>query len=608
MEWSIYIILLPAITGCLLLVIPEKWKLFKGIVTFIVTSVLFYCAFQIFKIQTDRFIFIPFKLKTLARFSVFRIDNLSKMIILFIGFLGTIVSFYSLKFIENRNIYKGYYTKFLLTLSASFGTVLTDNLITFTIFWGFLGLTLYRFLRGNDMRSAEAAKKSFIIIGASDSILIMGIGFLWLKAGSYFMSDMSIELNDGVAIAGFLSLLIASLAKAGAFPVHTWLPNYTESAPASVSAFLPAALDKLLGIYFLARICMDIFIITMWAKLLLLVIGSITIIIAVMMALVQHNYKKLLGYHAVSQVGYMVTGIGLGVPLGIAGGLFHMLNNVLYKSGLFLTSGAVEKQTCEEDLDNLGGLAVYMPLTFISALIFALSISGVPPFNGFVSKWIIYQGIIEFGKGNSLASHLWIVWLSAAVIGSALTLASFIKLISGIYLGRKKVKFKDVKEVSFIMWGPSLIIALLCIGFGIFGTYIVLPKLIQPVLGEFGYIGLWNSQLVGGLIVAGLILGIIIYLIGNIKNIKVKRQFVGGEIISEEMQYPSVEFYKTITEFKLLNWIYKKAIEKYFDIYDWGKKIVLWCSKILSYAHTGVLTLYTIWIIIGLIILFLILV
>lgn len=608
MEQILYIILLPAIAGCLLFFIPDKWKKIKGLITFIIGVVLFYYAFQIFKMPGSRFIFTPFKLKLISKFFVFNIDGLSKLIVLFIGFFGVAISLYSLKFVENRDIFKGYYSKFLLTLSASFGAVLSDNLITFTIFWGFLGLPLYRFLRGSDEKSAKAAKKSFIIIGASDSILIMGIALLWLKAGSYFISEISIRLTGEVAIIGFISLLVASLAKAGAFPVHTWVPDYTETAPASVSAFLPASLDKLLGIYFLARICKDIFVLKPWANLILLLIGSITIITAVMMALIQHNYKKLLGYHAVSQVGYMVTGIGLGTPLGIAGGLFHMINNALYKSGLFLTAGAVEKQTGEEELDNLGGLAVYMPLTFIAALVCALSISGVPPFNGFVSKWTIYQGLVDFGGQNSIASQLWFVWLGAAVLGSALTLASFVKFISGIYLGRRKKEFKDVKEVSFAMWLPMIVIAILCIGFGIFGTYFVLPELIQPVSGEYGYIGLWKSQLVGLLIIVGILLGFIVYLIGNIKNIKVRRQFIGGEIIAEEMRYSPVEFYKTLTEFRLLNWLYTRAEEKYFDIYDWGKKIVLWCSRVFSYAHTGVLTLYTIWVIIGLVILFLILV
>ena len=117
------------------------------------------------------------------------------------------------------------------------------------------------------------------------------------------------------------------------------------------------------------------------------------------MALVQHNYKKLLGYHAVSQVGYMIIGFGLGSVIGIAAGLFHMINNALYKSGLFLSAGAIEHRTGKEDIDDLGGLSKAMPVTFFAALIFAMSISGVPPFNGFASKWMIYQGIIDFGSG-----------------------------------------------------------------------------------------------------------------------------------------------------------------------------------------------------------------
>ena len=120
-------------------------------------------------------------------------------------------------------------------------------------------------------------------------------------------------------------------------------------------------------------------------SILLLVIGSFTIIAAVLGALVQHNLKKLLSFHAVSQVGYMVLGIGTGLPIGIAGGLFHMLNNAIYKCCLFLAGGAVEKKTGTTELSQLGGLARFMPLTFTAALVASLSISGVPPFNGFRS-------------------------------------------------------------------------------------------------------------------------------------------------------------------------------------------------------------------------------
>jgi formate hydrogenlyase subunit 3/multisubunit Na+/H+ antiporter MnhD subunit len=196
----------------------------------------------------------------------------------------------------------------------------------------------------------------------------------------------------------FLALVTAAFAKAGAMPFHSWVPDSGEKAPAPVAAFLPAALDKLLGIYLLARIVLSVFQLNAEMRTLLMVIGAGSILAAVMMALVQHDMKRLLSYHAVSQVGYMVLGIASGVPVAIAGGLFHMLNNVLYKSCLFLCAGAVEKQAGTTDLDRLGGLAKAMPITFISCLIAATAISGIPPMNGFTSKWMIYQGLVDSGK------------------------------------------------------------------------------------------------------------------------------------------------------------------------------------------------------------------
>ena len=287
-------------------------------------------------------------------------------------------------------------------------------------------------------RVQQQPKKTLILIGASDSIMILGIGMLWRLTGSLSMESISCRHTNILSVTAFLALLVGSFTKAGAFPFHTWVPDYAKDAPASSSAFLPASLDKLLGIYFLARMTMDIFILGDRMRLLLLTIGVITIITAVMMALIQHNYKRLLGFHAVSQVGYMILGFGLGSMIGVAAGLFHMINHALYKSGLFLSAGCVEYRTGKENIDDLGGLSKAMPVTFFAALIFAMSISGVPPLNGFASKWMIYQGIIDFGSGPGIASKLWVIWLGLAVFGSALTLASFIKFIGGIFLSRRK--------------------------------------------------------------------------------------------------------------------------------------------------------------------------
>jgi formate hydrogenlyase subunit 3/multisubunit Na+/H+ antiporter MnhD subunit len=422
------------------------------------------------------------------------------------------------------------------------------------------------------------------------------------------MAGISLTTTNALSVIAFLALLTGSFTKAGAFPFHTWVPDYAKSAPASSTAYLPASLDKLLGIYFLARITTGMFILNEWLTLLLLSIGVISIITAVMMALVQHNYKRLLGFHAVSQVGYMILGFGLGSMIGVAAGLFHMINNALYKSGLFLSAGSVEYRTGKEDIDDLGGLSKAMPFTFFATLIFAMSISGVPPFNGFASKWMIYQGIIDFGSGNGIANKLWVVWLGLAVLGSALTLASFIKLIGGIFLGRRRPEFEGVREVSFLMWIPMIVLALCCIFSGVFATNFIVPKLFMPVSGAFQFRGFWNSSFVSLLVLISIILGIILYLAFNLKKFRTEDSFIGGEKIQDQTSYSTTEFYKTIGEFRLFSWFYRKAEERWFDIYDLSKQFVLWFSHQLSEAHTGVLPVYIIWVFAGLIIMLLIMI
>ena len=340
----------------------------------------------------------------------------------------------------------------------------------------------------------------------------------------------------------------------------------------------------------------------------LLSIGVVTIITAVMMALVQHNYKRLLGFHAVSQVGYMILGFGLGSMIGIAAGLFHMINNAIYKGGLFMAAGAVEQQTGKEEMEDLGGLSRAMPLTFFATLVFALSISGIPPFNGFASKWMIYQGIIDFGQGTGISNQLWIVWLGLAVLGSALTLASFVKFTGGIFLGRQLKVGTKIKEVSPLMWVPMLILALLCIGFGVFSTQWVVPKLFMPVSGTFEFTGVWASGTVSILVLASIILGVLIYLLGNIKNVRSSDSFVGGEKLQDEYSFSTLEFYKSLQEFAWLDRLFRLAKDRYFDLYELGRKFISWLGGIFSRLHTGVLHDYVLWVFAGLVILLLILI
>jgi len=613
------LIIIPLATGILFFLIPDKLQRIKGILTLAAALASAYFSVRLFSAASQMIIqgetvrkscitlFNLDMLKYAGDYLSFTVDSLSRLIILFISILSILILLYSL--VYNRSVsVRNYYPWFLLTLGCSYGAVLADNLIVFILFWGMLGITLYKLIPGKDEASSAAAKKTMILIGASDTIMLLGIALIWRLTDTISINGISLETNNILNVTAFLALLVGSFTKAGAFPFHSWVPDYAENAPASSTALLPASLDKLLGIYFLARITSDLFVMTEGIKLTLLIIGVITIITAVMMALMQHDARRLLGYHAVSQVGYMIVGFGLGSLIGIAAGLFHMINNAIYKSGLFLSTGAVQRQTGRTDISELGGLSKAMPVTFFSSLIFAMSISGVPPFNGFASKWMIYQGIIDFGAGEGIASSLWMVWLGLAVLGSALTLASFIKFISGIFFGRPDPTMPLVREVPVLMWLPMVLLALGCAFFGVFATGWVVPKLFMPVTGTFTFSGIWNSSFVSLLVLISLVLGFIIYAASGKKKFRIEDSFIGGEKMQDRTAYPAPEFYKTFTEFKFLARIYKKAEEKAFDIYDLSKHAVLWFSEKLSSAHTGVLPGYVLWVCAGLIIMLLIMI
>jgi multicomponent Na+:H+ antiporter subunit A len=619
MNEIVSIILLPIAAGLLLFFVPDKLRTVKGVFALLVSLVTGYLAILIYTQNIEAgtlsdltkgsgfSLFGIDLMKDAGRYAIFNPDNLSQLIAIFISIFSVLILLYSLVYIKEGRA-KNYYPYFLVTIGCSYGAVLADNLLLFITFWGILGITLYKLIPGNSEESSATAKKTLILIGASDSIMLIGIALIWRLTGSLNISTTALSTDNVLTVTAFLALMIGSFTKAGAFPFHTWVPDYAQNAPASSSALLPASLDKLLGIYFLARLTNGMFILNKWLTLLLLSIGVITIISAVMMALVQHNYKRLLGFHAVSQVGYMILGLGLGSPIGIAAGLFHMINHALYKSGLLLSAGCIEYRTGKENIDDLGGLSRAMPITFFSALIFAMAISGVPPLNGFASKWMIYQGIIDFGIGSDLPNKLWILWLGFAVLGSALTLASFIKLIGGIFLSRSKPDFKNIKEAPVLMWLPLLILALFCIVFGILATNVIVPKLFMPITGEFQFTGFWNSSLVSLLVLISFALGVIIYVATSLNKFRTEDSFIGGEKIQDETGYPTPEFYKTISELGFFSWMYKKAEKKWFDIYDLSKQFVLWLSHQLSEAHTGVLPAYVIWVFAGLIIMLLIMI
>ncbi|GAB4232518.1 MAG: hypothetical protein Kow00109_05020 [Acidobacteriota bacterium] len=545
---------------------------------------------------------------------LFRIDALARFVGLFVAVFTVLVVLYSLGYNRGRRYGFRYYLYLFLTFLCGEALVFADNLLLFICLWGFLGLLLFLLIGiERTEAAAAAAKKAFILIGATDALMLLGFA-LWLQGRPEMrfweaeLSGFRMSADGGAGVITFLCFLAAALAKAGAMPIHSWVPDTAQTAPIPVTAYLPASLDKLFGIYFTARLLLEMFALPPWIFTLLMAVGSFTIVAAVAMALIQHDLRRLLGYHAVSQVGYMVLGLGTGTLVGAAGGLFHMLNHAIYKSCLFLCGGAVEKQAGTSELDRLGGLAGRMPWTFGTFLVAALAISGIPPLNGFASKWLVYQGVLAAGKSGQ---ESWFLWLAAAMFGTALTLASFMKLAHAVFLGRSGLsdtRLAKVQEVGWSMRGPALVLAALCVLFGIFAAAGPLAWWIEPALpGEVSLIGVWSPGSATLLLAAAVVVGFLIYAWTAFPRLREVEPFVGGEYLRDypEMRISGVDFYRTVQRLPLVSRIYGWAEQGWFDLYELGRRGVLAVSRGLGVLHSGLLPRYVSWCLAGVLLLLL---
>ena len=598
-------LVLPMLMGLVCLLIPNLARGLRSLLAVLTTALVLALVWPLFQ-QAG---LIQDTLPWLS----WRVDALSAFTLLAVAFFGLLIAVYSVGYMKGHARHREYFTYLLWTLGASCAVVLANELLLLLVCWGFLGLMLYLMAGLSGPGAAGAARKSLMIIGGSDALMLLGIVTYWQLAGSTRMDGPAIALDGPLAYTAFLTLVAAAFAKAGAVPFHSWVPDFGENTDAPVSAYLPASLDKLLGIYLLARCFLDLFIPTPAMYGMLMLLGAITVISAVLMALVQHDLKRLLSFHAVSQVGYMILGIGTGTAIGLAGGLFHMLNNTIYKSSLFLCAGVIEKETGTTDLDRLGGLARLMPITFITCTIAALSISGIPPLNGFASKWMIYQGIIMSGENTGPG---WIVWLAVAMLGSALTLASFVKVLHAGFLCKPSplVKQKQIRENRITMLIPLVLLALLCVVFGVFAFQVPLEWMIFPVVAA-EVPGVWWSGLATVLILLAVFVGLLVYLLsmggGKIRRM---RTYIGGEQMQDvyisgesptaarNVEITGVDFYNTIEQLPGLRKYYLLTRAHFFDIYHLFGRGSNYFVQMLRSLHSGILPAYMRWFVAGLLV------
>ncbi len=538
-----------------------------------------------------------------------------------------LIAIYSFRAMAGEYWEGKFYAYLVWTMAGACIVALAGNLIVLLIGWEIVTLMLFLLVNQGRQGARAGAAKAYGMLGFADACLLLAIALLIVKGGTAALSlhpaggAMALSGTEGALGAtgyiAYILILIAALAKAGAVPVHTWIPSVAQDAPTPIMAYLPAALDKLLGIYLLAVLSLYMFKPDGAMQIVMMVIGAVTILAAVLMAMLQHNLKKLLSFHAVSQVGYMVLGIGTGTMIGVVGGLFHMLNHSIYKCCLFLMSGTAGRAAESDEVEDMGGLARYLPVTFLCGLIAAAAISGVPPFNGFVSKWLVYAGTLSIANQG-----LAIALVVAAVFGSALTLASFVKVMYSAFLSPvpkdSPVRRKAPRESLFLA-APMVVLAAACVFLGLFPNT-VLNDVFVPAVPEAavvgdasavsadwssvvaGKVGVWRPGTAMVLIAIGLIAGWALYKITKIK-VRVVRPFLAGEVpapADDRFRVPGTHFYETVSKLQGVGPLLAEGERGAMDMYHWTSRYGRTFVDVLRGRHTGLVNLYVAWVLLGL--------
>jgi hydrogenase-4 component B len=416
----------------------------------------------------------------------FRIDALSAFFLVAIFAVCLLAAIYSFHYMDDASIAlrTAANTFFFSLLVIAMALVVTaDNLITFMLAWEMMSLSSF-FLVVHRYESAENRRAGylyFVFSQAGAMFIVAAFGVLYAHTGSFGLSGAA-GLPDAAKTLMFVLAFIGFGSKAGVFPFHVWLPHAHPAAPSYISAVMSGVMIKT-GIYGIVRIYALLDWPTPLFGTIVLMVGMVSGVLGVVYALGQHDLKRLLAYHSVENIGIILMGIGIGMLasaagkpvmalLGFAGGLLHVLNHAIFKSLLFMGAGSVLHATGTRSIDALGGLLKKMRITGTTFLVGSLAISGLPPFNGFVSEFLIYVGGfkgVALGRGSFALCLLTVV--SLAIIGG-LALACFSKVVGVVFQGEPRSEAAtNTHETGLSMLFPMLVLAAACLVIGVFPTF-----------------------------------------------------------------------------------------------------------------------------------------
>lgn len=418
-----------------------------------------------------------------------RIDALSGWFILLINFTFITGAFYGLQYMKAYKSRKSalslHCASFILLQAGLLGICVLQNSIAFLIAWEIMALSSFILIIFEHQRMRTLNAGINFLIQSHICIMFLTLGFIWvaLRTNSFdfkaiALFSVSNSLLTGIAL--FMCFFVGFAIKAGFVPFHTWLPYAHPAAPSHISGIMSGVIIKI-GIYGILRMILLVKSDYLVIGYVILIISLVSGVYGVMLAIVQHNLKRLLAYHSIENIGIIGIGIGLGciglgqgnnllVILGFAGALLHTLNHSLFKSLLFYGAGNVYQATHTMDIEKLGGLGKRMPHTAILFLIASLAICGLPPFNGFISEFLIYNGMFTgLHRGDkTLVSFIVFGLFGLALIGG-LAMLCFTKASGTIFLGQPRHQPHHIPAEA--SWGkliPMYAIVALILFIGLF--------------------------------------------------------------------------------------------------------------------------------------------
>ncbi|QDW99241.1 Na+/H+ antiporter subunit A [Staphylococcus agnetis] len=429
------------------------------------------------------------------------VDGLGLLFSLLITGIGSLVVLYSISYLSRSEQLGNFYCYLLMFMNAMLGVVLSDNLLVLYLFWeltSFSSFLLISFWRHKE-KSLYGAMKSMMITVFGGLSLLGGFILLYIASGTWSIRELVRHVDDihtsPFFLLAMIFIIIGAMTKSAQFPFYIWLPDAME-APTPVSAYLHSATMVKAGIYLIARLT-PLFAVSQGWIWTVTLFGLVTLFWGSLNATKQQDLKGILAFSTVSQLGMIMSMLGIGAVsyhfngaenqfyvAAYSAAIFHLINHATFKGALFMITGAVDHATGTRDIKKLGGLMTIMPISFTLTIITSLSMAGVPPFNGFLSKEQFLEAMIEVTSANVFSLNtLGLLLPIVAVIGSIFTFVYSFKFITEIFLGNYQPDALPHKahEASILMNIPPIILSTLVIAIGLFPSLVSTP-LVEPAV------------------------------------------------------------------------------------------------------------------------------